>query len=62
MQTPFKDKPATTTAGKARADPPSLKKLWRDRRKSAVRQSTLADEQYILRKPATSSVVSSATP
>ena len=32
MQTPFKDKPTTTTADKAWADPPSLKKLWRDRR------------------------------
>jgi hypothetical protein len=46
MQTPFKDKPTTTTADKARADPPSPKKLWRDRQKSAVRQSTLADKMY----------------
>jgi hypothetical protein len=53
MQTPFKDKPTTTTADKARADPPTLKKLWRDRRKGGVRQSSLADEKYILRRSAT---------
>jgi hypothetical protein len=50
MQITFKDKPATITAGKARADPPSLEKLWRDRRKSAVPRR---DEQHILRRPAT---------
>jgi hypothetical protein len=52
MQTPFKDKPATITAGKARTDPPSFEKLWRDRRKSQclvpkmnlIRQSTVADK------------------
>ncbi len=39
-------KPQVRLKGKAQADPPSLKKLWRDTRKSAVRQSTLADEHF----------------
>jgi hypothetical protein len=42
-------KPQIRLKDKVQADPPSLKRLWRDRRKSAA-PPVARDEQYILRR------------